>query len=165
MPPHDKAVVAEVEKISSVDEVKFAGSDENITIIGKELDEAFWNMSKGLSINPEIIAKQKDLNIVYTPIHGSGITLTPELLKRYGFTNVHIVEEQFTPDGNFPTVVCPRSEESEAMSIGLKAKLLIAEYSPRNDPDADRVGVGIKTIRGVDAAGCAKLRRSFLLYH
>jgi len=149
VPPHDKAVVAEVEKISSVDDVKFSGSDENITIIGKELDEAFWNMSKGLSINPEIIAKQKDLNIVYTPIHGSGITLTPELLKRYGFTNVHIVEEQATPDGNFPTVVYPNPEESEAMSIGLKkAKSLDADILLGTDPDADRVGVGIKNDKG-----------------
>jgi phosphoglucomutase len=149
VPPHDKAVVEEVEKISSVDEVKFSGLDENITLIGKEVDEAFWNMSKGLSINPDIIAKQKDLNIVYTPIHGSGITLTPELLKRYGFTNVHIVEEQATPDGNFPTVVYPNPEESEAMSIGLKkARALNADILLGTDPDADRVGVGIKNDKG-----------------
>jgi len=149
VPPHDKAVVAEVEKINSVDEVKFSGGEENITIIGSQLDEAFWTMSKGLSINPDIIAKQHNLNIVYTPIHGSGIKLAPELLKRYGFTNVHIVEEQATPDGNFPTVVYPNPEESEAMSIGLKmAKALDADILLGTDPDADRVGVGIKNDKG-----------------
>ena len=149
VPPHDKSVVAEVEKISSVDEVKFSGAEENITIIGSPIDEAFWTMSKGLSINPDIIAKQHDLNIVYTPIHGSGIKLAPELLKRYGFTNVHIVEEQATPDGNFPTVVYPNPEESEAMSIGLKmAKALNADILLGTDPDADRVGVGIKNDKG-----------------
>jgi len=149
VPPHDKAVVAEVEKINSVDEVKFSGGEENITIIGSQLDEAFWTMSKGLSINPDIIAKQHNLNIVYTPIHGSGIKLAPELLKRYGFTNVHIVEEQATPDGNFPTVVYPNPEESEAMSIGLKmAKALNADILLGTDPDADRVGVGIKNDKG-----------------
>ena len=149
VPPHDKSVVAEVEKISSVDEVKFSGAEENITIIGSPIDEAFWTMSKGLSINPDVIAKQHDLSIVYTPIHGSGIKLAPELLKRYGFTNVHIVEEQATPDGNFPTVVYPNPEESEAMSIGLKmAKALNADILLGTDPDADRVGVGIKNDKG-----------------
>ena len=84
------------------------------------MDEAYYEMVKGLSVYPEVIDKQHDLKIVYTPIHGTGITLVPEVLKRFGFTNVHLVDEQITPDGNFPTVVYPNPEESEAMSIGLK---------------------------------------------
>src|SRR5580765_2630786 len=103
VPPHDKNVIKEVEKIGSVDEVKWSGGEANITIIGKEVDEKYMEMVKGLSIYPEIIQKQNDLKIVYTPIHGSGIKLVPEVLKRFGFTNVQIVEEQMKPDGNFPT--------------------------------------------------------------
>src|SRR5580765_3323377 len=103
VPPHDKNVIKEVEKIASFDEVKWSGGETNITIIGKEVDEKYMEMVKGLSIYPEIIQKQNDLKIVYTPIHGSGIKLVPEVLKRFGFTNVQIVEEQMKPDGNFPT--------------------------------------------------------------
>jgi len=149
VPPHDKNVIIEVNKIDSVDEVKWGGGEANITLIGKEMDEAFIQMAKGLSVYPEVIAKQHDLKIVYTPIHGSGITLMPEVLKRYGFTNVHIVEEQATPDGNFPTVVYPNPEESEAMSLGLKlARSLDADILLGTDPDSDRVGIGVKDHTG-----------------
>jgi len=149
VPPHDKNVIGEVEKISSIDDVKWSGGEKNITIIGKEIDEAYINMVKGLSVYPEVIAKQHDLKIVYTPIHGTGIMLVPEVLKRFGFTNVSIVEEQAKPDGNFPTVVYPNPEESEAMSIGLKkARELDADILLGTDPDADRVGIGIKDTSG-----------------
>ncbi|MDQ3844841.1 MAG: phospho-sugar mutase, partial [Bacteroidota bacterium] len=149
VPPHDKAVIAEVEKIGDVNEVKWTGGEENITIIGKDIDEAFIQMSKRLSVYPEVIEQQKDLKIVYTPIHGTGIMLVPQLLKAYGFQNVHIVEEQATPDGNFPTVVYPNPEESEAMSIGLrKAQELDADILCGTDPDADRVGIGVKDNKG-----------------
>ncbi|KAA2243438.1 phospho-sugar mutase [Chitinophaga agrisoli] len=149
VPPHDKNVIKEVEKISSIDEVKWSGGEANISQIGKEVDEAYLQMLKGLSINPDVIARQHDLKIVYTPIHGTGITLAPEILKRYGFTNVHIVEEQSTPDGNFPTVVYPNPEEAEAMSIGLKkAKELDAAILLGTDPDADRVGIAVKDLKG-----------------
>jgi Phosphomannomutase len=120
VPPHDKNVIKEVEKIASVDDVKWSGGEENITIIGKEVDEAYIEMVKSLSVYPEVIKEQHDLKIVYTPIHGTGIMLVPQVLSRYGFTNVHIVEEQSKPDGNFPTVVYPNPEESEAMSIRFK---------------------------------------------
>ena len=93
---------------------------ENITIIGRDMDEAYIQMVKGLSVYPDIIQRQHDLKIVYTPIHGSGIKLVPEVLKRFGFTNVHIVKEQMEPDGNFPTVAYPNPEEKATMSIGLK---------------------------------------------
>lgn len=149
VPPHDKNVILEVEKITSNDEVKWSGGENNIQILGKEIDEAYINAIKKLSIYPEVIERQKDLKIVYTPIHGTGIMLVPEVLKRFGFTNVHIVEEQSTPDGNFPTVVYPNPEESEAMSIGLKkAKELDADILLGTDPDADRVGIAIKDNKG-----------------
>jgi phosphoglucomutase len=149
VPPHDKNVIEEVEAITSVDKVLWDGGEENISILGKGMDDAYLDMVKSLSVFPEIIEKQHDLKIVYTPIHGTGITLMPEILKRYGFTNVHIVEEQATPDGNFPTVVYPNPEESEAMSIGLlKAKELDADILLGTDPDSDRVGIGIKDHKG-----------------
>ena len=122
VPPHDKNVIKEVEKIASVDDVKWTGGEANITLIGKEMDEAYIKMVKGLSVYPEVIAKQHDLKIVYTPIHGTGIKLVPEVLKQFGFTNVNIVKEQSEPDGNFPTVVYPNPEEKETMSIGLKSQ-------------------------------------------
>src|SRR5690349_1947950 len=149
VPPHDKNVIKEVEKIASVDEVKWSGGEANISIIGKESDAAYIDMVKSLSVYPEVIARQHDLKIVYTPIHGTGITLVPEVLQQFGFNNVHIVEEQAKPDGNFPTVVYPNPEESEAMSIGLKkAKELDADILLGTDPDADRVGIGIKNHKG-----------------
>jgi phosphoglucomutase len=148
VPPHDENVIREVEKIASVDDVKWSGGENNIEIIGKEMDEAYINMVKSLSVYPEVIKKQHDLKIVYTPIHGTGITLVPEVLKAFGFTNVNIVEEQAVPDGNFPTVIYPNPEESEAMSIGLKkAQQLDADILLGTDPDADRVGIAIKNTR------------------
>lgn len=149
VPPHDKNVIAEVEKIHDVHDVKWHGGESNITIIGKEIDEVYLNMVKGLSVYPEVIRQQKDLKIVYTPIHGTGIKLVPQVLKAYGFENVHVVEEQSTPDGNFPTVVYPNPEESEAMSMGLKkAQELDADILCGTDPDADRVGIGVKDSKG-----------------
>ena len=149
VPPHDKNVITEVEKIHSVDDVKWSGGEQNIKLIGKELDEAYIAMVKSLSVYPEIIQEQKDLKIVYTPIHGTGIKLVPQVLKEYGFENLHIVEEQATPDGNFPTVVYPNPEESEAMSIGLKqAEAIDADILLGTDPDSDRVGIGVKDNQG-----------------
>ncbi|BDQ11484.1 phospho-sugar mutase [Sediminibacterium sp. TEGAF015] len=149
VPPHDKNVITEVEAIKSVDEVKWSGGEANITIIGEELDAQYINMVKELSVYPDVVAAQKDLKIVYTPIHGTGITLVPKVLKAFGFENVHIVEEQSTPDGNFPTVKYPNPEESETMSIGLnKARALNADILLGTDPDADRVGIGVKNHKG-----------------
>jgi phosphoglucomutase len=142
-------VIAEVEKIHGVGDVKWKAGEENISLIGKELDDAYLKMVKGLSINPEIIQLQKDLKIVYTSIHGTGITLVPKALQEYGFTNVSIVKEQAVPDGNFPTVVYPNPEESEAMSYGLRqAEQLDADILCGTDPDSDRVGIGVKDSNG-----------------
>ncbi|HQV05847.1 MAG TPA: phospho-sugar mutase [Chitinophagaceae bacterium] len=149
VPPHDKNVIQEVDKIASVDDVKWNGHDENITLIGKEMDEQYIQMVKSLSVFPEVIAQQKNLKIVYTPIHGTGIMLMPEVFKTFGFENVHIVEEQSQPDGNFPTVKYPNPEESEAMHLGLQmAKKIDADILCGTDPDADRIAIGIKDNHG-----------------
>ncbi len=149
VPPHDVNVIREVEAIQSIAEVKFNGGEQHIHLIGKEMDAAYIQMVKSLSVYPEVISAQHDLKIVYTPIHGTGIMLVPEVLKQYGFTNVQVVEEQATPDGNFPTVHYPNPEESETMQIGLqKARELDADILLGTDPDADRVGIGVKDNHG-----------------
>lgn len=149
VPPHDKNVIAEVNAIATIDEVKWEGGADRIHLIGKEADDAYLDMVKSLSVNPETIALQADLSIVYTPIHGTGITLVPEILKRFGFRNLHIVQEQAVPDGNFPTVVYPNPEEPEAMSLGLNlARKIDADILLGTDPDSDRVAVGVRNHKG-----------------
>ena len=149
VPPHDMNVMAEVEKIASVDDVKWNGGEGNITLIGADMDSQYIEMIKGLSVYPEICAAQQDLKIVYTPIHGSGITLVPAVLKAFGFNHLTLVEEQSTPDGNFPTVVFPNPEETEAMDLGLKkARETNADILLGTDPDADRVAIGVTNDKG-----------------
>ncbi|MBK8520584.1 MAG: phospho-sugar mutase [Chitinophagaceae bacterium] len=149
VPPHDKNVITEVEKIASVDDVKWSGGEAKIISLGEAMDADYLNMVKGLSVYPEVCAAQSDLKIVYTSIHGTGIVLVPKALQQFGFNNVSIVEEQSTPDGNFPTVVYPNPEETEAMSIGLKqAAALDADILLGTDPDADRVAIGVKNKKG-----------------
>jgi len=143
--PDDKAVMDEVAAISSVDEIRFNRVDANIEEIGTEIDELYLSEITKLSVSPEAIQRQKDLKIVYSPIHGTGITLVPQALKRFGFENVILVEEQITPDGNFPTVVYPNPEEKEALTLALKkAKEVDADLVLATDPDADRVGIAVK---------------------
>ncbi|WP_187261999.1 phospho-sugar mutase [Pontibacter beigongshangensis] len=147
--PHDKNIIAEVNKITSIDDVKFEPKPENIELVGAEVDEAYLNEVLGLSISQDAIKRQNDLKIVFTPIHGTGITLVPEILKRYGFTNVHVVAEQAKPDGNFPTVVYPNPEEKEAMSLAMqKAAEIDADLVLATDPDSDRVGIAVKNHKG-----------------
>jgi phosphoglucomutase len=149
VPPHDKNVIAEVEKIIRVEDVKWNGGEQNIHLIDEKLDNEYVEMVKSLSVYPDIISSQKNLKIVYTPIHGTGIVLVPKVLQAFGFDNVHIVDEQSVPDGNFPTVIYPNPEEAEAMSMGLKkAEELDADILLGTDPDADRVGVGVKDNHG-----------------
>jgi phosphoglucomutase len=149
VPPHDKNVIAEVEAIQSVDDVKWNGGEALISLMGTDMDVAYIKMLKSLSVYPEVIEQQHDLKIVYTPIHGTGITLVPQVLQEFGFTHVTVVEEQSTPDGDFPTVKYPNPEESETMSMGLaKAKALDADILLGTDPDADRVGIGVKNHKG-----------------
>ena len=143
--PHDTAVMDEVAAIKSIDEVKFNRVDENIEEIGEEIDALYLDEITKLSVSPEAIKRQKDLKIVYSPIHGTGITLAPQALKRFGFENVILVDEQITPNGNFPTVIYPNPEEKEALTLALKkAKETDADLVLATDPDADRVGIAVK---------------------
>lgn len=147
--PHDKNIIIEVNKITSPDEVKFAADPSRIHLIGQEVDEAYLAEVKKLSINPTAIQQQHDLGIVYTPIHGSGIKLVPPALAAFGFTNVSVVPQQAAPDGNFPTVQSPNPEEKAAMQLALdQAKAQNADLVLATDPDADRVGVGVKNEHG-----------------
>ncbi len=147
--PHDKNIIAEVSKITSIDSIKFEGVPERIHLIDEEIDAPYIERIKSNAVNPGIIKRQADLNIVYTPIHGTGITLVPRALDALGFTNVHIVEQQATPDGNFPTVKSPNPEERAAMQLALDlANELNADLVMATDPDADRVGAGARNHHG-----------------
>jgi phosphoglucomutase len=147
--PDDTMVMDEVAKITSIDEVKFDRNDSLVELIGEEIDQLYLDRITALSVSPEAIARQKDLKIVYSPIHGTGITLVPKALAQFGFTNLTLVEEQSTPDGNFPTVVYPNPEEKEALSLALKkAQDIDADLVLATDPDADRVGIAVKNNEG-----------------
>lgn len=147
--PADKEVMQEVSAVKSISDVRFTPEESNIERIGEEIDELYLSKIAGLSVSPDAIKRQKDLKIVYSPIHGTGITLVPKALERFGFTNVSLVEEQVTPDGNFPTVVYPNPEEKEALTLALeKGKAIDADLILATDPDADRVGIAIKNSDG-----------------
>lgn len=148
-PPHDKNVIAEVRKIQSVDDVKFNTDPDLITILDDSMDRKYREKILTNVVFPDVIQRQKALKIVFTPIHGTGITQVPQVLELMGFTNVHIVQAQATPDGNFPTVVYPNPEEHEAMSLALQqAAELDADLVLATDPDADRVGIAVKNHHG-----------------
>lgn len=147
--PHDKNVIKEVDAIQSVSEIKFERKAENIKLVEADFDDIYVAANLKLSINPGAVKAQKDLKIVYSPIHGTGITIVPKMLEAWGFNNIHVVEEQAEPNGNFPTVVYPNPEEEEAMSIAMKkGEELDADVIMATDPDADRVGVAIKLPSG-----------------
>ncbi len=166
VPPHDKNVITEVQKIKSVDDIKFTGGEENIVMIGSDIDEAYINEIKQLSLNPDIIKKHEDLNIVFTAIHGTGAVSVPPALKAFGFTNVNTVEEQMVPDGNFPTVISPNPEEKAAMAMALeKAREINADLILATDPDADRVGVGVKDDKGQYILLNGNQSASLLIYY
>jgi phosphoglucomutase len=149
VPPHDKNVIIEVQKIASIGEVNFAGDESKINMIGEKIDNEFLKISKSYSLAPEVIVPQKHMKIVYTPLHGTGITLVPQSLRNYGFENIYIVEEQAVSDGNFPTIVSPNPEEKAAMQMALdKARAIDADLVLATDPDADRIGVGVKDLDG-----------------
>ena len=143
--PHDEAVMQEVAAIASIDEVKFTRNEGNVELIGEEIDQLYLDAITTLSVSPEAILRQKDLKIVYSPLHGTGITMVPKALKQFGFENVILVEEQSTPDGNFPTVVYPNPEEREALTLAIKkAQETDADLVMATDPDADRVAIAVK---------------------
>ena len=146
--PHDKGIIDEVNKVR-VEDVKFEGNPALIQTIGADIDEAYLKGVKDLSIDPEVIQRQRDLSIVYTPLHGAGRALIPAALKSWGFENVNTVTEQMVKDGNFPTVVSPNPENGEALTLALNlAKKIDADIVMASDPDADRVGMACKDKEG-----------------
>ena len=149
VPPHDKNVINEVNKIKSLDQVKWDGRPDLIRMIGKDIDNVYLTKIKRLTLNPETVAEAKDLCIVYTPLHGTGISVVPKALSDFGFKNVHIVEEQAVTDGNFPTVKSPNPEEHAALELAIaKAKKVNADIVLATDPDADRVGIAVRCGNG-----------------
>lgn len=145
VPPHDKNIIKEVKAITSFEQVKFKVDSSKIHTIGSEVEEAYYKEVRKIIPNQEAITRQHDIPIVYTSIHGAGITMVPECLKRIGFTNIHIVEEQAKPDGNFPTVSSPNPEERSAMELAIKQGMKSgANMVMATDPDTDRVGVGVR---------------------
>lgn len=146
--PHDMGIINEVNKVK-VEDVKFEGNKQLLQIIGEDIDQAYLDAVKTVSIDPEVIKRQHDLKIVYTPLHGTGMKMIPRSLKYWGFDNVHCVKEQMVKDGNFPTVVSPNPENGEALTLALRdAKELDADIVMASDPDADRVGMACKNDKG-----------------
>ena len=146
--PHDTAIIDEVNKVT-VEDIKFKGNKDLIQIIGEDVDKVYLDKVHTLSIDPEVIQRQKDLSIVYTPLHGAGRTLIPVSLKEWGFENVHCVPEQMVKSGDFPTVVSPNPENAEALSMAIElAKKIDADIVMASDPDADRVGMACKDDKG-----------------
>lgn len=146
--PHDTGIIDEVNKVK-VEDVKFQGNPDLIQIIGEEIDKVYIDLIKSISIDPEVIKRQHDLKIVYTPLHGTGRVIIPRAIKSWGFDDVHCVEEQMVKDGNFPTVVSPNPEYAEALTLALRdAKAIDADIVMASDPDADRVGMACKNDKG-----------------
>ena len=146
--PHDMGIINEVNKVK-VEDIKFEGNKQLLQIIGEDIDQAYLDAVKTVSIDPEVIKRQHDLKIVYTPLHGTGMKMIPRSLKYWGFDNVHCVKEQMVQDGNFPTVVSPNPENGEALTLALRdAKQLDADIVMASDPDADRVGMACKNDKG-----------------
>ncbi len=149
VPPHDKNIIKEVKLITSFEQVKFEGVPSRIHTIGPEVERAYYDEVKKLIPNKEVIARHHDIPLVYSSIHGSGITMVPECLKQIGFTNIQVVAEQEKPDGNFPTVQSPNPEEQSAMRLVIeKGKSVGATMVMATDPDTDRVGIGVKKSDG-----------------
>ncbi|MBR1644765.1 MAG: phospho-sugar mutase [Bacteroidales bacterium] len=143
--PHDTSVIAEVEKIKTLGDVHMTGGEDRIHIIGEDIDSVYLDRVAHNALHPELIRKHHDLKIVYTPLHGTGITLIPRMLRQLGFTNVNVVEAQATPDGNFPTTPSPNPEEKAAMKMAVDlARDINADIVFASDPDADRVGMAVK---------------------
>jgi phosphoglucomutase len=143
--PHDENIINEVKKITTVDKIKFDGTDNLVKILGAEMDQLFLNAVKKITLNPDAIERQKDLKIVYSPIHGTTVKLVPDALRQFGFTNIINVPEQDIVSGDFPTVISPNPEEPEALKMAIeKAIATNAELVAASDPDGDRLGIAIR---------------------
>ncbi len=164
--PHDKNIIEEVTKIQSIEEVKFDAKKENIELVGDEFDEIYTDKINALTLSRDAIERQKDLKIVYTPIHGTGVRLVPLVLKKKGFVNVFNVPEQDVTDGNFPTVHSPNPEETAALTMAIeKAKQEDADIVMGTDPDADRVGIVVKDNKGEYVILNGNQTASVLIYY
>ncbi len=164
--PHDTNVIDEVLKITDISQVKFDGNAQLIEMIGENVDNVYLEKLKSLSLSPELIKKHKDLSIVYTALHGTGITLVPRALKELGFENIHIVEQQDIPDGNFPTLKSPNPEEKAALEMAIeKAAKVNANLVLATDPDADRVGIAVKNDKGNYVLFNGNQTASVLIYY
>jgi phosphoglucomutase len=147
--PHDKLIIKEVQSIQSIDKVNFISKPEHIESIGSEVDEIYTNEITRLSLSKDVIKRQEQMKIVYTPLHGAGVNLVPMILQKFGFKNIIHVKEQDVSDGNFPTVKSPNPEESSALELAIKkAEETDADIVLATDPDADRVGVVVKNNKG-----------------
>jgi phosphoglucomutase len=166
VPPHDKNVIAEVRKIQSVEDVQFTRNEKLVQYIGKDIDEVYISTLKTLSMNPDMIEKHNQLNIVYSPLHGTGTKIVPAALSVFGFKNINLVKEQAIADGNFPTVISPNPEESEALTMAIKqAKATHAELVMATDPDSDRVGIAIKDNKGEFVLLNGNMTASLIFYY
>ncbi|MFZ4583443.1 MAG: phospho-sugar mutase [Paludibacter sp.] len=147
--PHDENVITEVMKITNVDAIKFTGNPDLIQLVGEDIDAPYIDAVKSISLSPEAIERNKDLKIVYTPIHGTGVELIPRALRAYGFTNIINVPEQDVVSGNFPTVISPNPEEPAALDMAVKKAIATdADIVMASDPDADRLGIAVKNDKG-----------------
>ncbi|RLD77024.1 MAG: phospho-sugar mutase [Bacteroidetes bacterium] len=147
--PHDTNVINEVRKITDISQISFEGNKENIEVIGEKFDNIYIENIVKLSLSPDAIKRNNDLKIVYTPIHGTGVKLVPDTLKKFGFNNIYNIEEQDKTDGNFPTVISPNPENADALQMALdKAKEIDADIVMATDPDGDRVGIALKDNTG-----------------
>ena len=147
--PHDENVITEVMKITNVDSIKFNGNPDLIQLVGEDIDSIYIDAVKSISLSPEAIERNKDLKIVYTPIHGTGVELIPRALRAYGFTNIINVPEQDVVSGNFPTVISPNPEEPAALDMAVKKAIATdADIVMASDPDADRLGIAVKNDKG-----------------
>jgi phosphoglucomutase len=165
VPPDDENVIVEVKKIKQVEDVHWQRNKKLVQFVGAKVEERYLDCVQSLSLNPPII-KENKLSIVYTPLHGTGITLVPLALHRFGFNNIHLVEEQMLPDGTFPTVVSPNPEEREALILALaKAKIIKADLVLATDPDADRVGVACRTADGQYKLLDGNMTATLLIYY
>ena len=164
--PHDTNVIDEVIKITDISQVKFNGNPQLIEMIGENIDKIYLANVKSLSLSPELIKKHKDLSIVYTSLHGTGITLVPRALKELGFENIHIVKEQAIADGNFPTIKSPNPEEKAALEMAIEeARKVNASLVLATDPDADRVGIAVKNDKGEYVLFNGNQTASVLIYY
>lgn len=166
IPPHDKGIINEVNAITSIHQIKWEGNKDKIVIINKEVDDRYLEKIAGLSLNPEAIQRHKNLSIVYTPLHGTGITMVPKALEMFGFANVTVLESQRNPDGNFPTVASPNPEEKSAMQLAMaEADKIGADLVLATDPDADRVGIAVRNNKGEMELFNGNMTGSLLIYY